>query len=107
MSTQALFKETLSVVNVGLKGFGEDIVAAGGECVSLEWQPPAQGDRQGGWALAEILEHPLVEAANAISFARFIAANPVLVDVATVRDVLPSMAAGRSSFRRSGAGCPA
>ena len=102
MSTQALFKETLSVVNVGLKGFGEDIVAAGGDCVSLEWQPPAQGDRQGGWALAEILGHSAVEAANAIAFARFIAANPVLVDVATARDVLPGMAAGRRLICHAG-----
>jgi len=102
MSTQALFKETLSVVNVGLKGFGEDIVAAGGECVSLEWQPPGQGDRQAGWALAEILEHPKVEAANATAFARFIAANPVLVDIATARDVLPGMAAGRRLICHAG-----
>jgi hypothetical protein len=102
MSTQALFKETLSVVNVGLKGFGEDIVAAGGECISLEWQPPAQGDRQGGWALAEILAHPAVEAANAIAFARFIAANPVLVDIATARDVLPGMAGGRRLICHAG-----
>ena len=30
-----LFKDTLTVVNVGLEGFGDDIVAAGGACVAL------------------------------------------------------------------------
>ena len=102
MSTKSLFKETLTVVNVGLKGFGDDIVAAGGQCVALEWQPPAQGDREGGWALAEILNHPAVEAANAIALARFIAANPVLTDVAAARDVLPGMAGDRRLIVHAG-----
>ena len=102
MSAKSLFKETLTVVNVGLKGFGEDIVAAGGQCVALDWQPPAQGDREGGWALAEILNHPAVEAANATALARFIAANPVLTDVAPARDVLIGMAGGRRLIVHAG-----
>ena len=102
MPATALFKDTLTVVNVGLKGFGEDIVAAGGQCVALDWQPPAQGDREGGWALAEILNHPAVEAANATALARFIAANPVLIEVATARDVLPGMAGGRRLIVHAG-----
>jgi hypothetical protein len=102
MSTQALFEDTLSVVNVGLKGFADDIVAAGGEALALEWQPPAQGDREGGWALAELLAHPAVEAANAIALDRFIAADPVLTGVATARDVLPGMADGRRLIVHAG-----
>ncbi|HEY2188741.1 MAG TPA: DUF1116 domain-containing protein [Caldimonas sp.] len=102
MPANALFKDTLTVVNVGLKGFGDDVVAAGGRCVSLDWQPPAQGDREGGWALAEILEHPQIAAANADALARFIAANPVLIDVATARDVLPGMADGRRLIVHAG-----
>ncbi len=102
MSAISLFKETLTVVNVGLKGFGEDIVAAGGECVALDWQPPAQGDREGAWALAEILNDPAVEAANATALARFLAANPVLIDVATARDALPGMAGGRRLIVHAG-----
>ena len=43
------------MVNVGLAGFGDDIVAAGGDCVALDWQPPAQGDRDAAWALADDL----------------------------------------------------
>jgi hypothetical protein len=102
MSAQALFKDTLSVVNVGLKGFADDIVAAGGRCLALDWQPPAQGDREGGWALAELLAHPAVEAANEIALARFIAADPVLTGIATARDVLPGMAGGRRLIVHAG-----
>ena len=82
MTPNTLFKPTLQVINVGLKAFGDNVVAAGGQNVTLDWQPPAQGDRAGGWALAELLNHPLVEAANAKALSRFIAANPVLIGVA-------------------------
>ena len=101
-----LFKETLNVVNVGIGGFAHDIVAAGGRCVALEWQPPAQGDREGGWALAETLANPRVDAANAIALARFIAANPVLTDVAQARDVLPGMTGGRRLIVHAGPPIP-
>jgi Protein of unknown function (DUF1116) len=102
MPAAALFKESLSVVNVGLKGFADNVVAAGGECVALDWQPPAQGDRDAGWALAETLDHPSVEAANAVALARFIEAQPVLTGVATARDVLPGMAGGRKLIVHAG-----
>ena len=71
MSANTLFKESLTVVNVGIKGFADAVVAAGGESIALEWMPPAQGDRDGAWALAEVLSHPVIEAANVIAFARF------------------------------------
>ncbi len=99
---RTLFKDSLSVVNVGLAGFAEDIVAAGGRCVALEWQPPAQGDRDAAWALAQIFNHPHVEQANAEAFGRFTAAQPVLVDIATARDVLPGMADGRRLILHAG-----
>jgi hypothetical protein len=102
MPTPTLFKDTLSVLNVGLKGFADDIVAAGGECVALDWQPPAQGDREGGWALAELLAHPTVEAANQVALARFIAADPVLTGVGVARNMLPGMASGRRLIVHAG-----
>jgi hypothetical protein len=102
MPAATLFKESLGVVNVGLKGFADNVTAAGGACVALDWQPPAQGDRDAGWALAETLNHPEVEAANALALARFIDAQPVLTGVATARDVLPGMAAGRKLIVHAG-----
>ncbi len=35
MSANTLFKESLTVVNVGLTGFADAVVAAGGQCVAL------------------------------------------------------------------------
>jgi len=102
MAQTTLFKETLTVVNVGLKGFGDDIVAAGGHCIALDWQPPAQGDREGGWALAATLANADVEAANTTALARFIAANPVLIGVASARDALAGMAQGRPLIVHAG-----
>jgi hypothetical protein len=99
---KSLFGDSLSVINVGLAGFAENVVAAGGACIALDWHPPAQGDRDGGAALAALVNHPLVEAANARAFARFIEAQPVLVDLALARDVVPGMAAGRRLILHAG-----
>jgi hypothetical protein len=102
MTASTLFKDSLVVVNVGLQGFADNVLAAGGECVALQWQPPAQGDRAGGWALAELLNHPAVEAANAVALARFLEAQPVLTGVAVARAVLPGMANGRRLIVHAG-----
>ena len=97
-----LFGDTLKVVNVGLAGFGDNVAAAGGECVATAWQPPGQGDRDAAWALAQVFDHPAIEKANRTAFARFLEANPVLVDVATARDVVPAMASGRRLIMHAG-----
>ncbi len=98
----ALFKDSLAVINLGLAGFAENVVAAGGQCVAMQWQPPAQGDRDGGWALAEILNHPVVEQANGIALARFLEAQPALIDVAPAREVMPGMARERRLILHAG-----
>src|SRR5260221_467551 len=102
MSANTLFKESLTVVNLGIKGFGDAVIEAGGQCVALDWQPPAQGDREGAWALAEVLNHPVIEAANAVALARFLDAQPVLTDIALARDVLPGMAGGHRLIVHAG-----
>jgi hypothetical protein len=102
MAATTLFKDSLTVVNVGLQGFADDIVAAGGHSVALQWQPPAQGDRDAGWALAQTLAHAEVEAANETALERFLSANPVLTGIATARDVLPGMADGRKLIVHAG-----
>lgn len=97
-----LFKESLSIVNVGLAGFGEDVAAAGGDCVSLDWQPPAQGNRAAAWALARIFNDPRVESANARAFGRFLEAQPVLVDVAPAREAIGALSGGRRIILHAG-----
>tara|TARA_Y100001934_G_C12016307_1_gene614618 strand:+ start:293 stop:472 length:180 start_codon:yes stop_codon:yes gene_type:complete len=47
MSSNALKKllaEPPKVVNVGLRGFADDLVARGVETVHVDWSPPAGGD---------------------------------------------------------------
>ncbi|HYS13118.1 MAG TPA: DUF1116 domain-containing protein, partial [Burkholderiaceae bacterium] len=102
MSANAMFKDSLTVINVGLEGFAENIVAAGGQCLPLQWQPPAQGDRAGAWALAEILGHPVIERANATAFERFLAAHPVLTGVTPAREAIAAMANERRLILHAG-----
>jgi hypothetical protein len=97
-----LFKDSLTVINAGLTAFADNVAAAGGACVALQWQPPAQGDRDGAQALAAVLNHPVVEQANARAFARFVEAQPVLVDVAPAREVVPGMQGGRRLILHAG-----
>ena len=97
-----LFKDSLRVVNVGLAGFGDNVAAAGGECIATTWQPPGQGDREAAWALARIFDHPAIEEANRVAFARFLDADPVLCDVALARDTIPAMASGRRHVLHAG-----
>jgi hypothetical protein len=102
MTGTALFKDSLVVINVGLAGFAENVTAAGGECLQLEWQPPAQGDRAGAWALAETLAVPAIEQANKTAFARFLEANPVFTGVTTAREAIPAMANNRRLILHAG-----
>jgi len=97
-----LFKDSLKVINVGLPGFGENVVAAGGQCLALDWRPPAQGDREAAWALAELCNRAAVEHANAVAFARFLEAQPVLVDIAPARECVGGMTSDRRLILHAG-----
>lgn len=87
-----LFSEDLNVVNIGLASFGENIVQAGGSATTVDWRPPANGDADLGLDLARIISNPQVDAANAIAFERYLAAQPRLVDVQIARNAIPAMA---------------
>ena len=39
-----LFQRKLNVINVGLQGFANNVVAAGGDVTQLSWAPPAGAD---------------------------------------------------------------
>jgi hypothetical protein len=85
------FGDSLTVVNLGVAAFGDNVVGAGGQCVQVAWQPPALGDPEGARALAAVLADPRVDEANAKAFDRFLSAQPVLVDIASARDAIPAM----------------
>ena len=48
---QPLLSAELTVINVGLEGFAEDLAAEGVPVIRLDWAPPAGGDVK----LADIL----------------------------------------------------
>jgi hypothetical protein len=87
----ALFGTPLSVLNVGIASFADAIAQRGGEALQLDWVPPANGDRGVGEALAQLVNHPLIEAANTQALDRFLAAQPRLAGIGVAREVVPAM----------------
>lgn len=86
-----LFQEDRPLINIGLQSFADSIVAAGGKAVHLDWTPPAGGNRAAGWCLAQLLNHPSLEAANEKAYATFLAAQPILVGAGAAGEHLPGM----------------
>ena len=87
----ALFSRPLSVLNVGLGSFADAIVQRGGIAAQLEWTPPASGDKDAGAALAMLVNHPAIEAANTRATELYLAAQPKLAGLGVAREVLPGM----------------
>jgi hypothetical protein len=92
---KSLFQQELSVANVGLKNFADNIRAAGGSVTNLLWQPPGGANAAAGMALAGLVGEPAVEEANRIAYGRYLAAQPVLLEVALARDAIPALAERR------------
>jgi len=89
--TIGLFDQELQVLNVGLASFADAIVSAGGKATAIEWVPPALGDREVGRALARLVNHPLVEAANRKAFDAYLSCQPVLDGIGIARETIPGM----------------
>jgi len=81
----------LHVVNVGIASFAHAARDAGAGVTNLDWVPPAQGNVAAGAALARLLRHPEVEAANRKAFDAYSNAQPVLEGVGIARETLPGM----------------
>ncbi|EKO3895469.1 DUF1116 domain-containing protein [Vibrio metschnikovii] len=88
---KTLFNQKLTVLNAGLTSFATNIERAGSVAVSINWQPPANGDINGGKALAELINDPQVEQANQIALGRYLAAQPTLVDVMMAGEAIPKL----------------
>ena len=92
--TSVLFPDGVRAVNVGLDMFAEPLAANGALTSSLDWRPPAEGDRNVGLVLARLEDDPAdpvgrkIAAANAMAVDRLLAAQPMLVDVQPARVAL-------------------
>jgi hypothetical protein len=85
------FKDQPGIINVGLGSFGESARECGVRVTQVEWQPPAEGDREVGMDLARLVGDPRVEQANEKAYAAYLEAQPVLVGVGVARDVVPGL----------------
>jgi hypothetical protein len=89
-----LFADGIRAVNVGLEMFAGPLTGHGATVASLEWRPPADGDRDLGVLLARLEDDPddpvgrRIAAANATAVERLLAAQPMLLDVRPARDAL-------------------
>jgi hypothetical protein len=79
------------ILNLGLCSFADAISQAGGKVTEIAWAPPAAGDDAAGRALAGLINHPVVEAANRVAFDAYLAAQPRLEGVGIASKVMPSL----------------
>jgi hypothetical protein len=93
-TSSVLFPGGVRAVNVGLDMFASPLEASGAAVASIDWRPPAEGDREAGLLLAR-LEDDLpdtiggrIAAANATAIERLLAAQPMLIDVQPARAAL-------------------
>jgi len=87
----SLFKEELKVINIGLKGFYEDLKKVGAKVVHVDWKPPLGGSKVA--AILDRLEELKIdiEAANEEAVKKILSAQPTLVGMAKAIDVVPGM----------------
>jgi len=86
-----LFQQDLHVTNVGLQGFADNIVAAGGRVTHLSWAPPAGADAALGWKLARLIGDRRIEEANRVAYQRYLAAQPRLADLVLAKEAIAQL----------------
>ncbi|NNJ32111.1 DUF1116 domain-containing protein [Lacrimispora defluvii] len=89
---QLFSQDKLNIINVGLKGFGQDAMSQGAVVKQVEWKPVAGGRKDIIEALDKV--EPLAEKikeANETVVSRMKAAKPVLVGMDLALNVVPEM----------------
>jgi hypothetical protein len=76
-----LLAQSPSVLNIGIDGFNQSVTAHGGTLKNLQWQPPGNADPVLAWQLAQLMDDPRIEAANAEATKRIINARPMWEDI--------------------------
>jgi len=99
---KTLFQQKLKVINIGLQGFANNVVAAGGEVTHLSWAPPAGADAALGWKLANLVGDPRIEEANRTAYGRYLAAQPRLIDLVLAKEAIAGLAEGERRILHSG-----
>jgi len=92
MSTNSLLDGAPRVVNIGLRGFADELASQGADVVQVDWRPPAPARR----AVLELLarlgaREAAIARANEEGLRRMQSANPVLVDVQPAGKVIAGL----------------
>ncbi len=80
MTSNNLLTQIPAVLNIGIDGFNQSVVAHGGTLKNLQWQPPGNADPLLAWQLAQLMHDPRIESANAEATKRIINARPMWED---------------------------
>lgn len=86
MTSNNLLTQIPAVLNIGIDGFNQSVVAHGGALKNLQWQPPGNADPGVAWQLAQLMHDPRIESANAEATKRIINARPMWEDVSLRAD---------------------
>ena len=81
MTSNNLLTQIPAVLNIGIDGFNQSVVAHGGTLKNLQWQPPGNADPLLAWQLAQLMHEPRIESANAEATKRIINARPMWEDI--------------------------
>ena len=81
------------VINIGLKGFAEELERQGVDVTHMDWSPPAGGNARLADLLAKLNSTKAadIDEANAEAVRRILAADPVLVDVIPASEAIPGL----------------
>ena len=79
------------VINIGLKGFAEELERQGVDVTHMDWSPPAGGNARLADLLAKLnsTKSADIDEANAEAVRRILAADPVLVVIHAVEQPVP------------------
>ncbi|WP_455382718.1 oxamate carbamoyltransferase subunit AllG family protein, partial [Salinispira pacifica] len=88
-----LFGSDLSVINMGLDGFADDLSREGVSVARVAWRPPAGGNRRIVELLTRLAADVGVDigAANEEAASRILAGKPTLIGVGKAIDDIPGM----------------
>jgi len=81
MTSNNLLTQIPAVLNIGIDGFNQSVVAHGGTLKNLQWQPPGNAAPLLAWQLAQLMHDPRIESANAEATKRIINARPMWEDI--------------------------
>jgi hypothetical protein len=92
MKSKTLLSGTPRVINVGLRGFADELAARGVPVAHVDWRPPAPGRDRVAPLLAWLARHEAkIHKANEEGLRRMLAADPVLVDVIPAGKAMPEL----------------